>query len=185
MINWDPVSAEKGGYDRFMQKEIYEQPRAITDTIGTRVIWHEGSCRPRPRRHRLLARQGEGDRPRASRRVRHRVLRVAGRAHHDRAAREGSGRGRRRERVPLSQADRRRQGARDRRLPVRRDGRHARRAAGGQGAGRPHALGLQRARGHHRARLRRRPLHPRRSRDRRGLDQGVHDAGRRALPRSR
>src|SRR5262249_41059563 len=41
-IHWDPVSAEKGGYDRFMQKEIYEQPRAITDTIGTRVIWHQG-----------------------------------------------------------------------------------------------------------------------------------------------
>ena len=37
-IQWDPVSAEKGGYDRFMQKEIYEQPRAITDTIGTRVV---------------------------------------------------------------------------------------------------------------------------------------------------
>jgi glutamine---fructose-6-phosphate transaminase (isomerizing) len=37
-IQWDPVSAEKGGYDRFMQKEIYEQPRAITDTIGTRVL---------------------------------------------------------------------------------------------------------------------------------------------------
>ena len=42
VIPWDPVSAEKGGYDRFMQKEIYEQPRAITDTIGTRVIWQEG-----------------------------------------------------------------------------------------------------------------------------------------------
>ncbi len=42
IIAWDPVSAEKGGYDRFMQKEIYEQPRAITDTIGTRVLWHEG-----------------------------------------------------------------------------------------------------------------------------------------------
>jgi glucosamine--fructose-6-phosphate aminotransferase (isomerizing) len=42
IIAWDPVSAEKGGYDRFMQKEIYEQPRAITDTIGTRVDWHEG-----------------------------------------------------------------------------------------------------------------------------------------------
>ena len=37
-IQWDPVSAEKGGYDRFMQKEIFEQPRAITDTIGTRVL---------------------------------------------------------------------------------------------------------------------------------------------------
>ena len=31
------VSAEKGGYERFMQKEIFEQPRAIMDTIGTRV----------------------------------------------------------------------------------------------------------------------------------------------------
>ncbi len=41
-IQWDPVSAEKGGYDRFMQKEIFEQPRAITDTIGTRVLEHEG-----------------------------------------------------------------------------------------------------------------------------------------------
>jgi glucosamine--fructose-6-phosphate aminotransferase (isomerizing) len=36
-IQWDPVAAEKGGYDRFMQKEIFEQPRAIVDTIGTRV----------------------------------------------------------------------------------------------------------------------------------------------------
>jgi glucosamine--fructose-6-phosphate aminotransferase (isomerizing) len=37
-IQWDPVSAEKGGYDRFMQKEIFEQPRAVVDTIGTRVV---------------------------------------------------------------------------------------------------------------------------------------------------
>ena len=42
-IQWDPVSAEKGGYDRFMQKEIFEQPRAITDTIGTRVLETEGN----------------------------------------------------------------------------------------------------------------------------------------------
>jgi len=41
-IQWDPVSAEKGGYDRFMQKEIFEQPRAIMDTIGTRVSETEG-----------------------------------------------------------------------------------------------------------------------------------------------
>jgi glucosamine--fructose-6-phosphate aminotransferase (isomerizing) len=36
-IQWDPVSAEKGGYDRFMQKEIFEQPRAVLDTVGTRI----------------------------------------------------------------------------------------------------------------------------------------------------
>jgi glucosamine--fructose-6-phosphate aminotransferase (isomerizing) len=40
-IRWDPVAAEKGGYDRFMQKEIFEQPRAIVDTIGTRVLEHD------------------------------------------------------------------------------------------------------------------------------------------------
>ncbi len=40
-ISWDPVSAEKGGFDHFMQKEIFEQPRAIRDTIGTRIL--EGS----------------------------------------------------------------------------------------------------------------------------------------------
>ena len=37
-IQWDPIAAEKGGYDRFMQKEIFEQPRAIMDTIGTRIL---------------------------------------------------------------------------------------------------------------------------------------------------
>ena len=36
-VAWDPVAAEKGGYDRFMQKEIFEQPRAITATLGTRL----------------------------------------------------------------------------------------------------------------------------------------------------
>jgi glucosamine--fructose-6-phosphate aminotransferase (isomerizing) len=36
-IHWDAISAEKGGYDRFMQKEIFEQPRALRDTIGTRL----------------------------------------------------------------------------------------------------------------------------------------------------
>jgi glucosamine--fructose-6-phosphate aminotransferase (isomerizing) len=41
-IHWDPIQAEKGGYDRFMQKEIFEQPRAISDTIGTRVLEEEG-----------------------------------------------------------------------------------------------------------------------------------------------
>ena len=40
-ISWDPVMAEKEGYKHFMLKEIYEQGRAITDTIRGRV--HEGS----------------------------------------------------------------------------------------------------------------------------------------------
>ena len=41
-IQWDPVQAEKGGYDRFMQKEIFEQPRAISDTVGSRVLEDAG-----------------------------------------------------------------------------------------------------------------------------------------------
>ena len=36
-IPYDPVSAVKGEYKHFMQKEMYEQPRAITDTIRGRV----------------------------------------------------------------------------------------------------------------------------------------------------
>jgi glutamine---fructose-6-phosphate transaminase (isomerizing) len=36
-ILWDPIMAEKGGYKHFMLKEIYEQPRAVRDTIVGRV----------------------------------------------------------------------------------------------------------------------------------------------------
>jgi glucosamine--fructose-6-phosphate aminotransferase (isomerizing) len=36
-IDWSPVMAEKGGYRHFMLKEIYEQPRAIADTIAGRI----------------------------------------------------------------------------------------------------------------------------------------------------
>ncbi len=36
-IAWDPVSAAKGEYKHFMQKEIAEQARSITDTIGGRI----------------------------------------------------------------------------------------------------------------------------------------------------
>ncbi|NPA15380.1 MAG: glutamine--fructose-6-phosphate transaminase (isomerizing) [Deferribacteres bacterium] len=32
-VSWSPVLAEKTGYKHFMQKEIFEQPRAIADTI--------------------------------------------------------------------------------------------------------------------------------------------------------
>lgn len=36
-ITWSPLMAEKGGYRHFMLKEIYEQPRAIADTVASRV----------------------------------------------------------------------------------------------------------------------------------------------------
>jgi glucosamine--fructose-6-phosphate aminotransferase (isomerizing) len=41
-IPWDPVSAAKGPYRHFMQKEIYEQARAVTDTIRGRVDFETG-----------------------------------------------------------------------------------------------------------------------------------------------
>ena len=36
-VAWDPVAAEKGEYRHFMHKEIHEQVRSLTDTIGGRV----------------------------------------------------------------------------------------------------------------------------------------------------
>src|SRR5215471_10978099 len=41
-VAWDPIMAEKGGYKHFMQKEIFEQPRAVRDTILGRISQHTG-----------------------------------------------------------------------------------------------------------------------------------------------
>jgi glucosamine--fructose-6-phosphate aminotransferase (isomerizing) len=44
-ISWDAVSAEKGEYRHFMQKEIHEQVRALTDTLAGRVDFNTGQIR--------------------------------------------------------------------------------------------------------------------------------------------
>ena len=41
-VQLDPVSAARGNYSHFMEKEIYEQARAITDTLRGRVDFHTG-----------------------------------------------------------------------------------------------------------------------------------------------
>jgi len=41
-IDWSPMMAEKGGYRHFMLKEIFEQPRAIQDTLAGRLLEEEG-----------------------------------------------------------------------------------------------------------------------------------------------
>jgi glucosamine--fructose-6-phosphate aminotransferase (isomerizing) len=41
-ITWTPSQAEKGGYKHFMLKEIYEQPRAMTDTLRGRLSLETG-----------------------------------------------------------------------------------------------------------------------------------------------
>lgn len=42
-VAWDPISAEKGEYRHFMAKEIHEQVRSLTDTIGGRVDFENGA----------------------------------------------------------------------------------------------------------------------------------------------
>ena len=41
-ILWDPIMAEKGGYKHFMLKEVFEQPRAIKDTMLGRIGQESG-----------------------------------------------------------------------------------------------------------------------------------------------
>ena len=36
-VDWDASAAEKGGFDFFMMKEIYEQPKAVADTLLGRI----------------------------------------------------------------------------------------------------------------------------------------------------
>ncbi|MCB0154993.1 MAG: glutamine--fructose-6-phosphate transaminase (isomerizing) [Anaerolineae bacterium] len=42
LISWDPISAVKGQYRHFMQKEIYEQPQAIQSTMRGRIDFLTG-----------------------------------------------------------------------------------------------------------------------------------------------
>lgn len=39
-VDWDTTAAKKGGYDYFMQKEIYDQPEAVKNTLAPRI--HDG-----------------------------------------------------------------------------------------------------------------------------------------------
>jgi glucosamine--fructose-6-phosphate aminotransferase (isomerizing) len=41
-ITWDPIMAEKGGFKHFMQKEIFEQPRTVRDTLSGRISLDSG-----------------------------------------------------------------------------------------------------------------------------------------------
>jgi glucosamine--fructose-6-phosphate aminotransferase (isomerizing) len=44
-VAWDAVSAEKGEYRHFMQKEIHEQVRSLTDTLAGRADFNAGRIR--------------------------------------------------------------------------------------------------------------------------------------------
>lgn len=44
-VSWDPIAAEKGEHRHFMQKEIHEQVRSVTDTLAGRVDFVNGKIR--------------------------------------------------------------------------------------------------------------------------------------------
>ena len=98
-LDWDDERAEKGGFETFMLKEIYEQPEAVADTIGDRV------------RHGSLVLEGLGmndDEVRDLRRIvlargGHRVPRLRRRSLRHRGVGARSRRVRHRERVDLPQ----------------------------------------------------------------------------------
>jgi glutamine---fructose-6-phosphate transaminase (isomerizing) len=69
-LDWDDESAEKGGYETFMLKEIYEQPEAVAETIGDRA------------RHGKLVLEGLGMDDEQLRRLRRIVILACGTAYH-------------------------------------------------------------------------------------------------------
>ena len=69
-LDWDDESAEKGGYETFMLKEIYDQPESIAETIGDRA------------RHGKLVLEGLGMDDEQLRRLRRIVILACGTAYH-------------------------------------------------------------------------------------------------------
>jgi glucosamine--fructose-6-phosphate aminotransferase (isomerizing) len=69
-LDWDDEGAEKGGFETFMLKEIYEQPEAVAETIGDRV------------RHGSLVLEGLGMNDDEVRDLRRIVLIACGTAYH-------------------------------------------------------------------------------------------------------
>ena len=104
-ILWDPIMAEKGGYKHFMLKEIFEQPRAVRDTMLGRVGQESG--RIFLDEMDISAEGVPGVPPGAHRGLRHQLARGAGRQIHDREAGAHSGGSGLRQRVPLPRSDRR------------------------------------------------------------------------------
>ena len=69
-LDWDIEGAEKGGFETFMLKEIYEQPEAVAETIGDRL------------RHGRLCLEGLGMPDEELRDLRRIVILASGTAYH-------------------------------------------------------------------------------------------------------
>ena len=174
-IDWDEETAEKGGFETFMLKEIHEQADAVAETIADRTVRADG-----------VDLDDDGALDEAILRGVKRIIVVAcGTSYHagphrplrDRGVGAHPGRDGHRLGVPLPQPGRRPGRPRHRHHPVGRDGRHAGRHAHRARARRDGARADQ----HHglagHARRRRRALHARRPRGRRGRDQDLHLPG--------
>ena len=83
-ILWDPIMAEKGGYKHFMLKEIFEQPRAVRDTMLGRVGQETG--RIFLDEMDIAPKEFRNFRPGQNRGLRHELACGAGRQIHDREA---------------------------------------------------------------------------------------------------
>ena len=172
--------AEKGGYKHFMLKEIYEQPRAVRDTILGRVGQETGASSWT--RWTSRRRSSESSKSVTHHRLRHQLARGAGRQVHDREAGADSGGSGLRQRVPLSRSDRRSGDADGGDLAIGRDGGHAGGAARSQSKGLQDAGDLQRDRIDDHARGGGYDSDACRSGDRRGVDEGVYVAVDGAVP---
>jgi glucosamine--fructose-6-phosphate aminotransferase (isomerizing) len=69
-VDWDDEAAEKGGFETFMLKEIYEQPDAVEETVGDRV------------RHGRIELEGFGLSDQEIRNLRRIVILACGTAYH-------------------------------------------------------------------------------------------------------
>ena len=176
-VDWDDESAEKGGYETFMLKEIYEQAESVRETIGDRARQEPAAARgDRPHR----ARDPEPA-PHRDRRVRHRVPRRRRRPLHHRGVGAAPGRARHRERVDLPQPGALEGHARDRHLAVGRDARHRERDQARQGEGRADARDHEPDGDADHARGRCGAVHALRPRGRRRRVKDVHVPGRVAV----
>ena len=134
-LDWDDEAAEKGGYETFMLKEIYEQPEAVRETIGDRVRGHQlvldalGLTELEVRNLRRIVIVA----------ARHLVPRRRRRPLHHRGVGAHSGRARHRERVDLPQPGALEGHARDRHLAIGRVARHGQRGQARARARRAHA----------------------------------------------
>ena len=178
-IAWDEDTAEKGGYETFMLKEIHEQADAVAETITGRLPGDDGVD--------LSEVELDDDYLRDLKRI---VIVACGTSYHagpgrslrDRGVGAGAGRNGHRLRVPLPQPGGRARGPGDRDDPVRRDRRHPGGDAAGPRAGRQGPGGDQHDGQPGDPRRRRRPLHPRRARGQRRRDQDLRRPGRRHVP---